>query len=1292
LVPGALIQGRFEIERVIGAGGMGVVFRAKDHLDGCHVAVKVLRDNDPTKVERFEREGKVLAEMHHPGIVRYVAHGVSPLGERYIVMEWLEGEDLSRRLARQALSPQESLTILHRAAAALAVAHAHGFVHRDIKPSNLFLVAGSVERVSVLDFGIARLLDDDAHPLTAAGVLIGTPGYMAPEQAKGLPVRDARTDVFSLGCVIFECLTGRRAFKGVNVMAVLAKIQLEDVPPVRKLVPELPESVERLVSRMMARDPEARLRDAAEVVAALDALPDFASSKLPLPEILPGDPTLSTGQLRRGALTMSEQRLVSVVLAGTWSAQGSAGARALAAIDVERYGGRFNVLANGAMLVTIWGSGSTVDRAVRACRCALSLRGRFPSVRVCVVTGRGVVSAQVVEGSVIDRGARILGAARAGAIQLDATTAEMLDSRFFIDTIASAFVLRGERSQYHASPLLLGKPTAFLGRSREIATLEAIFSGCAEERSASAVIITGEAGTGKSRLFQELLKRIRRRGEPVEVLVGRADSLGESAPLGILADAIRDAAGIRDGEPLDERRRKLTERFARCLSGAATARVSALLGELSGTPFPDDTAPELRAARGNAQIMGDAMRAAWEEWIAAECSAGPVVLGLEDLHWGDAASVRLIDATLRNLRDLPLLVLVLARPEIHTRFFALWAGRGAQEVKLGPLPRKASEQLVTEALGKRVGAEMVARVVDRGNGNPFYLEELVRAVAAGRHDTFPDSMLGMVEARLDAEGTEAKRILRAASVYGERFSMRGVAALLGGEEHVTEAREWLERLTARELVTAPAPSAREGDALYSFGHALVREAAYATLTESDRVLGHRLAGEWLEASGSTDAVALAEHFQRGGEPRRAVRWYGKGAEQALAADDLAAAIHRARCGIACGASGIERAALLLVKAEAYVWRGEIAIGEARALDASALFTLGSEGWFRALYQAVVAAGKLGHFESVEDCFTAVSQVVAEPAALSAQVSCLCACAANLMFGGLAASAAAFAALEPLAPTDALSIALIRQTRAFRAMAQGDTMACLEGLSLTLTSFEEAVDRRNACSTRVNLGFVLAEVGAFEPAEEALRAALASADRMGLHELVAVARQNLGHVLCCRGKLEEARSVQQQALEALHRQKSPRDEGLARIYLAEVELCAGDSIAAERESREALSLLPGIPARRAVALATLASALLAQGRRDEALREASEAYATLSALGSIEEGEAMIRLAYAEALAAAGEHAKARAAIVEARERLLARAACIRDPAWREPFLSRIPEHARTIALAAATEDPGGAVG
>ena len=436
-------------------------------------------------------------------------------------------------------------------------------------------------------------------------------------------------------------------------------------------------------------------------------------------------------------------------------------------------------------------------------------------------------------------------------------------------------LLRSAIDAVPAAPLLLGKESPHVGRDSELGILEAIFDGCASEPMAGAALVTGPSGAGKSRLFRELEARLSRRTERTEVLIGRGDALGGS-PYGMIADAIQRAAGIRDGEPIAARQRKLAWWVGRRLSGPTAARATAFLGEMTSTPFPDDVDEALRAARGDPMLMGDSMRAAWEAVLAAECAAHPVLLVLEDLHLGDAATVRLVDSTLRNLGDLPLVVLGLGRPEVHARFPRLWAERAPHIVQLGPLPRRASEALVRDALGDHADDEVVARILARGGGNPFHLQELVRAVAAGRGDAFPASVLDAVEARLDAEGGEAKRILRAASVFGARFSRAGIAALTGGDARA--AGEWLEHLTARELIAEAGSPALPGDADYVFRHDLVREAAYATLIDDDRALGHLLAGEWMEETGHTDAMAMASHFRRGGQPWRSTRWLLRAAE------------------------------------------------------------------------------------------------------------------------------------------------------------------------------------------------------------------------------------------------------------------------------------------------------------------------------------------------------------------------------------------------------------------------------
>ena len=1304
---GKTVSGRFELQQLAGTGGMGAVYRARDLTDGSTVAVKILTGRELREAERFDLEAAILAGLTHPAIVRYVAHGVEG-GDHFIAMEWLEGEDLATRLDRQPIKVVEAVTLARRAAEALGYAHARGIVHRDIKPENLFLPGGVIARLKVLDFGIARLTRG-GRKLTLTGSVIGTPGYMAPELVRGERNIRPSADVFSLGCVLFQCLTGRAVFEAEEATALLAKILLQDAPRAKEIVPGLPDVLDDAVAGMLAKDPGKRLPDAQAVIAALDRV--LAGGAL--------EGAAAGGASRRPqpALTATEQRIACVVIAGPsvtaeqrW--RGSTpplgvmeGARPPSTVGrVEElegelarvHGARMHPLPDGSVVVVLPDAGKPNDQAARAARCALSLRAALPSVPLVVATGPGRFSAWSVAGDVIDNGVRLLRGTAPGAIRLDDMAVGLLDTRFEIRRDGTASFLRAERDVFEVKRNLLGKASDFVGRGREMSMLSNLYTSALAESTASAVLVTGAAGVGKSRLRQEFVEWVGKQRERAEVLFGVGDSLGAGSPFAMIGLCLRRAAGIQEGEPLEERRRKLVERVSRHVDREVVPRVAAFLGEIANVPFPDDQNEALRMARQNPQLMGDGMRRSWEDWLAAECAAHPVLLLLEDLHWGDLGTVSFIDAALRNLREQPFMVLALARPDVDDRFPDLWKGRELQTIRLAPLSKRASEKLVREALGAGVSDALVETIIARADGNAFYLEELVRAAAAGRHEALPDSVIGMVQARLDAEGAEARRVLRAASVFGERFSQAGVAALLGGEGEVPHVGEWLELLSTRELVARAAGAERPGgvlDAEYTFTHALVREAAYAMLTEDDRALGHRLAGGWLEGVGSTsDAMALAEHFRRGGEPARAVRWYERAAEQALKANDLSAAIERAELGISCGATGEDAGALRLIEAEGHVWRGEFAEAERHALAAAAARAPGSAAGLRALGSALVSAAKQGKLDVVEELVRRVSDVQPEAGARGAQISCLAWGATYLIFGGRIAAADALMSLvseisRGLPDLDPQAQALIQQVRSFRASASGDLGGCLAGLEAALASFELAGDLRNACSTRANLGYVYCELGDFARAESALQQALAETKRMGLHELTAAVQHNLGRVLGLRGRTSEAAHLEREAIESVRKQGEPRVEGVARTYLSEILAAGGDFAGAEKEAALAVETLRVAPSLRVAALGALARARLGRGDAESALEAAREAAAELAVLGEIEEGESSVRLTHAEALSQNGADAEARAVVEIARERLLARAARIEDAAWRERFLNDVPVNARIVALAAQWSSP-----
>ncbi|HEY4122195.1 MAG TPA: serine/threonine-protein kinase, partial [Byssovorax sp.] len=299
--PGEVVAGRFTIERPAGYGAMGAVYRAMDRLTGAPVALKVLHKEGSKRNVRFEREATLLAALRHPAVVRYVLHGATPAGAPFLAMEWVDGETLSDRLTDAPLSVEDSILVMSTIASALAEAHAHGVVHRDLKPGNVLLADGDVRRVKVIDFGIARRPESE---LTATGVAIGSPGYMAPEQARGDKDIDPRADVFSLGCVLYRCIAGAPPFAADDVRAVIAKILVTEPPPLAEVAPHTPAPLAALVTRMLSKEPAARPADGGAVADALAALGPR------------GDGRGGVKALGRG-LTASERRLVCVVAAAS---------------------------------------------------------------------------------------------------------------------------------------------------------------------------------------------------------------------------------------------------------------------------------------------------------------------------------------------------------------------------------------------------------------------------------------------------------------------------------------------------------------------------------------------------------------------------------------------------------------------------------------------------------------------------------------------------------------------------------------------------------------------------------------------------------------------------------------------------------------------------------------------------------------------------------------------------------------------------------------------------------------
>jgi serine/threonine protein kinase/tetratricopeptide (TPR) repeat protein len=1278
---GVLLADRFEIDRKIASGGMGTVFRANDRFSGRVVALKVLTDVAGGERERFVREVRVLSDLKHPAIVRYVAHGETQEHEPWLAMEWLDGETLGARLAREPMSVEETILLGGRIADALAAAHARGIVHRDVKPGNIILVDRDPAAAKLIDFGVVRLSERDGAR-TRTGLMVGTPQYMSPEQARGTGHVDARSDVFALGCVMFRCLTGRAPFAAEDFLTVLARLLLEPAPRVSSACANAPPELDELVARMLSKEPAGRPADGAAVSSELALLREATVRDRPPARSVPD----------HEPLTDTEQSLLSVVLAHATADSEPPNVEDI----VTRYGARLEHFVDGTMLVVLDGRGTATDSAAAAAKCALALRDRLHDAAVVLATGRAVVSRSATVGEVIERAVRLLRSTdiapvsvrRAGGstIRIDEATAGLLDRRFTLRSGGpdAGIELLGVRGTEQTGRTILGKPTSFVGRDRELSVLLGLFDECVSEPVARAALVTAPAGMGKSRLRYELLRRLAQRGDPYTLLMGRGDALRVGSPFALIAPAVRATAGVLEGEPTVVQKEKLRERVAQSVEAAEQRRITEFLGEIVGMPFSDEDSIQLRSARRDALLMADQTRRAWEDFLAAECARQPVLVVLEDLHWGDVPSVLCIDSALRRLASAPFMVVAFARPEVADAFPGLWREHAVQPVPLPALGKRAGVQLVREVLGDKCDAAMVERIVERASGNAFYLEELIRAFAEGKGDGLPETVLAMVQARLATLESDARRALRAASLFGEAFWTGGIRALV---ERSVDVDDWMEVLAEREIVVARADSRFPDQKEYRFRHALLREAAYSMLTEADRAHGHALAGAWLERAGERDAALLAEHFEKGGEKARAAVWYTRASEQALEANDLDGAIARALAGARCGARGEPLGRLRLTEALAHQWRGRWEQTEACAREAMSLLRRGSRRWCVAAEQLTYGLGKIGKYDELGALVESVRCITPEEDATGAYAIALGRGSWFLVHACRFEQArSVLSRVNELASTlsndDVGPAAQIDAIRAGHALYAEDFEACLALSQSAVARFELAGDPRAVAMQLVFMGDSYKELGVYEKAEPIFREAIATSSRMGLHTVTALAKLNLEIVLAYSGSFANAVALGREAVLAYTEYGDHRLQIGAKTYLAITLAAAGDLEGAVRVAREATETPCRSPPTSAFAHATLAMVLLQRGDAPEqALAAAQVAMGTLEDVGHLEEGEAMTCLAYAEALRATGDAEAARVAIAKARDRILSRASSLRDPSIRESFLTRVPHNARTLALA-----------
>lgn len=1302
LRPGSLFASRFEIDRVAGAGGMGTVYRARDRLSGDFVALKLLHTQGASApdVDRFLREADILANLRHSGIVAHIAHGRTAEGECYLAMEWLDGEDLAHRLLRGPLSLADAVLLLRTIAQTMSIVHEQGIVHRDLKPRNLFLPNGDLGRLKVLDFGIARRTVT-VHSMTGTGRLIGTPAYMAPEQVAGKKLITAAADIFSLGCIFYECLTGEPPFDGEQIYALLVCILFEDARPITAKRPDVPPAVNELIQHMLMKDPTRRLANARLL------LNELAKLRLSIVEPIP-----DLAELRRKipGFAEKEQALLSLVIATPHDVAPVSVSQVADNTSTDRNQALLNMLAglgvhaevlmNGSLVASVPHAATANDQAARAARVALLIKEAWPTAEVVVATGRGTAHGTTTLGEVAERAARLLrrradparalASKAASGVWVDELSARLLGDRFVLQFGPQDVLLLGQAREEDTGRPLLGKPTSCVGRDAELAMLETQLSACIEESEPLGVVLTAPPGVGKSRLRHEFLRRLEKQKLGITILKGRGDMMSAGAPFGVLSNAVRQLCQINGSEALVEQRSLLRQRILLKVRRDLPThdRMLRFMGELCGIAFDDSDLPELQAARQDPKIMRESIHRAFLDWLSIECQSAPVLFVFDDLQWGDALSISLTHEALLANRGSPLCVLALARPEIYDVFPDLWEGQNVQRVALKGLGRKASERLIHQVLGATVAPSVVARIVDQSSGNALYLEELIRAAAEGKLEEQPETVVAMLQSRVGQFEAGPRHALLAASIYGESFWRGGVASVLGMAHPTTELDAWLLALVRLETIE-PTPASRlANEKEYRFRHALLRDAAYALLSEPDRALGHRLASQYLEQQGETDAMLLAEHAQRGGDVERAATLFARAAEQSFERQDLHGVLKRSERGLSCGATLSTLGQLRALQSAAYMWGEDWARAYEVGMESLSHLEHGSPRWLRTLSYLFVIAGNLVDGEPLQKLFGLFATV--DPASSDPAAYIQAAGFVTVIFSYVGLRLMAEPLLrsiqqlgQSLPATDILSRStLLWAESSFHYYLEPTGYRALAAAREATQILRNTEALRQLCTTQVALGLAQARMGDLQAGVQTLRDNLLLAQRLREPFNISMTELYLAQCLAqLPDRLAEAEDIATHTL-CTDPNARPAVIGAGNWIHAMNHAAHGRMTEAEASARTADKALVPLPVHRAQVLVTLAQILLRQGRAAEARAVGDETLQLLDTCGGIGVGDIAARVVATEAHLAEGDEEGARAILQEALQRLRQGTQEIPDLDSRTRFLQTLPENVRANELAA----------
>ncbi len=1272
------LGGRFAVEREIGRGAVGVVYRAYDVASGQAVALKIVASEAgvaPDDEERLKREGEVLKGLNHPGIVRIVDSGlIEETGLPFVAMEWLEGEDLGSRQRRSPLSLSEVVCLGALVAQALGAAHDAGVIHRDIKPGNILLRSErpadeafaelGVQPVLV-DFGVAARKDLRS---TRAGDIVGTPAYMAPEQARGGTRIDGRADLYSLGATLFELVAGRPPHQGPNVIAMLARLVTTEPPRLSELRRETPPALDDLVRRLLAIDPDRRPSTAQEVEALLrEALDDCHRTTWN-----PAEPPSRLGS--------SASRLVTTLVALHF---GTASSRERALEQLAARSAEAVPLGTDALVAHLGARRAVGNEAATALD--LGRRLARAGAQVGVASGRARVESgresghALPLGEVVDRASALARDAGRGTVLVDATTSELGRGRYEFRVRDDGSAIVGEQVRGGGADRVGGAP--FFGREPEMAQVLRAYERALDDRTPIFLSVTGPPGIGKSRLRREMLARVTTRAEAPHVILQRSDSYGRAHALGAAADVLRAIVELPKGASISEALRAIETRLGPETRNELSGENRLLLARLLVNE-PIEEGLDQRGTR-------DALWLGMTDLVLQVVQNEPAVIVMEDLQWADPESIGWLDHMLGRAVHKPLLVMACVRPTFWAEHGQRFAGRDHLRIDLRPISKRASRGIASALLGENVPEAVLERIAEQAAGSPLFAEELSRLAATGRDPMGAPTIEAAIQVSLDALDEECRDAVGRLSVFG-LTSWDSALEALGIERPESVMRA----LGAAEILVQQMSSRFPGASEWSFKHALVRDVAYQALGVEQRRELHALAAGWLESMGE-DATTVAGHYDLGGKNDVAAEHWERAAQRALTANALTDAMIMAERALAYASdktTGFRRASYL-----DEAWSRL----DPRASDRESALLLLEENVHDEA-SAVRALGARARYDDARGTGTDISARLAEARDQAAHLGlteevarCSAALAARAAFAGRFERADAEARrLLEIAREHGIRTAAVDayQTQAIIRQSRGALSLALEARRNAAGAARSAGLKEREAMLTTNLGFALTTIGARQEARGALETGLALAEAIGSMGAVRHAQMNLlgwaaafGNDKRLEAHLSEVRTDADASASGIW--AAPDRSNLGTLFYRGVELLRSKD---SRASLRALSLLRmaassyrqiGHHDLLPVALGTWAEAERVCKNVQAVVRLATEAVELLQSGAPSLLNESPVYLALHDALADQGRMDEARDAIALGVPPLMRRVHGLVGTPYARQFLTELPANTALIAVA-----------